>query len=80
MSNHVMQLVKSYPDGTGEWLCPVCGRMILLCFSPYKKEVIVSGDDFSVHSGGIGGLSITNTTLQEHDQYLDVFNDFMNNI
>lgn len=77
MTTHVMQITASYPNGANEWTCPICGRTFLLQMSPYKKIVLVPGDEQAVHSGGTGGLSVSSAEAYEHDHYLDVFESWM---
>jgi uncharacterized Zn finger protein (UPF0148 family) len=44
-----MTLVTEH-DGTGEWLCPSCGRHLLISREPeYKKTVLVEGDPSADH-------------------------------
>lgn len=80
MNYHNMKLIKSYSDGTNTWLCPVCGRMLLLSFDPYKREVLAKGDEFATHTCCTGGLSFGNVEINENDPYLDIFDDFLNNV
>jgi hypothetical protein len=56
---HAMRLVESYPDGTDEWLCPICGRHFLMSTTQgYTKTILETGDETAFHSGGKGGLSM----------------------
>ena len=46
---HTMTLINEH-DGTGEWLCPACGRHLIISQSPvYKKTVLVEGDQAVEH-------------------------------
>ena len=54
---HVYEIVRKYEDGTWDCVCPVCGRRVLINTSPYKREVIVTGDEMCVHAASMGGLS-----------------------
>jgi hypothetical protein len=57
--HHQLLLEKTHAAGAEEWYCPTCGRRLLISWPPdYKKIVLESGDDYAVHSGGKGGLSI----------------------
>ncbi len=47
---HVMTLVSS-DNGKDTFLCPTCGRMFELVWSPYSKKVLVVGDETVQHSG-----------------------------
>ena len=46
-------------SGAEEWLCPACGRRVLLRWPPdYEKLVLEHGDETAVHVGGKGGVRI----------------------
>jgi hypothetical protein len=61
---HQMILAKTYSSGVEEWNCPTCGRRLLIGWEPsFKKTVIEAGDEFSIHSGGKGGLTIGSTQI-----------------
>jgi hypothetical protein len=71
---HEMVLEKTHPSGAEEWNCPTCGRRLLMSWEPnFKKTILEAGDDYAIHSGGKGGLSIgpmqaipiNNTLMQE---------------
>lgn len=52
-----MILTGSAESGAEEWICPSCGRRMLLRWPPdYEKLVLEHGDDTAVHVGGKGGL------------------------
>jgi hypothetical protein len=54
---HIMILEKTHPSGADEWVCPICGRRLLLDYEPtIKKTVLETGDAYAIHSGGKGGL------------------------
>jgi len=59
---HQMTLRRKYPTGAQEWVCPECDRRFLLQPEPYKKIVMVAGDEFAMHSGNkskvVNGASI----------------------
>ncbi|HLF75455.1 MAG TPA: hypothetical protein VI524_13955 [Anaerolineales bacterium] len=56
---HEMALERIHPSGTEEWYCATCGRRFLLSWPPeYQKIILNAGDEYAVHSGGKGGLSI----------------------
>lgn len=56
---HEMILGITHPSGAEEWHCPVCGRRLLISWEPnFKKTILEAGDEFSIHSGGKGGLRI----------------------
>jgi hypothetical protein len=61
---HEMILDKTHSSGAEEWNCPSCGRRLLVHWEPtFKKIVLEAGDDFSVHSGGKGGLRMGHTQV-----------------
>jgi hypothetical protein len=46
-------------SGAEEWLCPDCGRRMVLRWPPdYDKLVLEVGDESAVHVGGKGGLRV----------------------
>jgi hypothetical protein len=46
-------------SGAEEWVCPTCGRRMLLRWPPdYEKLVLEHGDDTAVHVGGKGGVRV----------------------
>jgi hypothetical protein len=46
-------------SGAEEWVCPSCGRRILLQWPPhYQKLVLDHGDEAVVHVGAKGGLQV----------------------
>ena len=54
-----MVLAGSAESGAEEWVCPSCGRRMLLRWPPdYQKLVLEHGDDTAVHVGGKGGLRV----------------------
>jgi hypothetical protein len=64
---HHMELVETYTSGAEEWHCPTCNRRFLMQWSPYKKIVLVSGDEHATHSGGKGGMKLSNADVVESD-------------
>jgi hypothetical protein len=64
---HEMILETTHPSGAEEWNCPTCGRRLLISWEPkFTKTVLEVGDDFSIHSGGKGGLKIGGTQILPH--------------
>ncbi len=59
-----MILNGSAESGAEEWVCPSCGRLMLLRWPPrYEKLVLVPGDDSAIHVGGKGGLQVGETVI-----------------
>lgn len=57
VERHVMDLVKTLPNGVEEWLCPTCGRCFQLNWPPnYKRVILVKGNENAIHSGGKNGV------------------------
>ena len=47
---HTMDLIKEH-EGTEEWLCPDCGRHMLVNWRPkFKRTIIDVGDQSAGHS------------------------------
>lgn len=46
---HTMTLINEH-EGTGEWLCPSCGRHLLVSWDPvFTKTVLAEGDPTANH-------------------------------
>lgn len=61
---HEMILDKTHSSGAEEWNCPSCGRRLLIRWEPtFKKVILDAGDEFSIHSGGKGGLRLVSTQI-----------------
>ncbi len=53
---HQLRLARMHASGAEEWLCPTCGRHLLLRWQPaYQKQVIAAGDPAALHSAGRAG-------------------------
>jgi len=55
MNNHNMILEMSYPTGAEKWLCPICDRKFILSLEPYKRIILVEGNQNTDHSFGATG-------------------------
>lgn len=85
---HEMILEKAHPSGADEWYCPTCGRRLLMNYEPsFKKTVLEAGDEYAVHSGGKGGVSmqVSELALQEEqeskkDPRLSIWSDWMEQV
>jgi hypothetical protein len=54
-----MIITGSGETGAEEWVCPTCGRHMLLRWPPhYEKLILEHGDEAAVHVGGKGGLRV----------------------
>ena len=54
-----MILTGSGQSGAEEWVCPTCGRRMLLRWPPhYEKLILEHGDEAAIHVGGKGGLRV----------------------
>ncbi len=73
-----MVLKETYPDGSQEWECPICGRRFIMHWPPnYKRVVLEAGDEQAMHSGGTGGVVMgstdIHTTEPDQEQVLSSF-------
>ena len=58
-ARHEMILTGSGESGAEEWVCPTCGRRMLLRWPPhYEKLILDYGDEAAIHVGGKGGLRV----------------------
>lgn len=47
---HIMDLIREH-EGTEEWLCPDCGRHMLVNWKPkFKRTILESGDSSMGHT------------------------------
>lgn len=61
---HEMILQGRVDSGAEEWLCPNCGRRMLIRWAPeFEKLLLEHGDDSALHFGGKGGLQITDIAV-----------------
>lgn len=55
---HVMQPVGARGAGAEEWVCPTCGRRLLVSTEPaFTTTVLATGDIRATHCGGLAGRS-----------------------
>ena len=58
-AHHQMKRAGIRRNGAEEWLCPSCGRQLLLQFLPrYKKLVLQPGDEYAAHTGTTDGVQL----------------------
>jgi hypothetical protein len=51
-------------SGAEEWVCPDCGRRVLLRWPPdFERLIVEHGDDRAVHVGGKGGVQMGGTEV-----------------
>jgi len=66
---HTMEFIREY-EGMDEWLCPTCGRRLLMEYRPkFKKIILEEGDINAGHSGGKGGLQVGTIQIAPADVY-----------
>jgi len=52
-----MVLAGRTESGAEEWVCPTCGRRMLMRWPPrFEKIVLEDGDSSAVHAGAKGGV------------------------
>ncbi len=57
---HDMTLIRKH-EGTEEWLCPTCGRHMLVNWYPkFKRTILQDGDSSAGHSGFKGESQLEN--------------------
>jgi hypothetical protein len=61
---HVMTLTSAH-ENTETWVCPDCGRVLLIEWDPWRRVVVVTGDEAVAHSGGKGGLVMSMEARQD---------------
>lgn len=49
---HALTLICEH-ENTQEWVCPICGRIVLIELSPWHRAVVVAGDETVSHSGWV---------------------------
>lgn len=54
--HHDMALARRTESGAEEWVCPTCGRRMLMRWPPrFERVVLEEGDGTAVHAGAKGG-------------------------
>jgi hypothetical protein len=49
---HEMSFEKKHPSGADEWVCPTCGRRMLITWEPkFRRTVLVASDVNVTHDG-----------------------------
>jgi hypothetical protein len=64
-----MKLGKTYPSGAQEWICPTCGRWIVMHHLPehgkLKTVVLQAGDEDATHAGSTGSVKVSAVQVAE---------------
>lgn len=69
---HTMDLVRNYPNGAEEWVCPTCGRRFLMQWTPeFRRIVLEPGDDLASHTGGKGGIVMGSMQVSQDQDSFD---------
>jgi hypothetical protein len=53
---HEMTLANRYDSGEEMWTCEECDRVLSIRWNPFRREVVVRGDEAVPHHGSKGGL------------------------
>jgi hypothetical protein len=54
-------------SGAEEWVCPDCGRRVLVRWPPdFERLVLEHGDDSVVHVGAKGGVRMAGVEVKPH--------------
>lgn len=67
----MLLLERAHASGAEEWVCPTCGRHLIVQWSPkFKKVVLSAGNENAIHSGSKGGLGISTPEINETDDQI----------
>jgi hypothetical protein len=55
IATHEMTLITEH-EGTQVWMCPDCGRHLLVSWDPFRRVVLEVGDESVYHMGMEGEL------------------------
>ncbi|MBK8905968.1 MAG: hypothetical protein IPM53_32615 [Anaerolineaceae bacterium] len=59
-TQHNMILEVTHTSGAEEWVCPTCGRHLIVEWWPkFKKVVMDAGDEYAIHNGSKGGVVLS---------------------
>ncbi len=54
-------------SGAEEWVCPDCGRRLLVKWPPgFERILLEHGDDSAVHVGAKGGVRMTGVEVKPY--------------
>ncbi|HKZ82545.1 MAG TPA: hypothetical protein VJ793_02685 [Anaerolineae bacterium] len=66
---HEMRFEQTHSSGADEWVCPTCGRRLLMYWPPaYRRVVLDAGDEQAIHSGGKGELQMRPPQVSAADE------------
>ena len=58
-AHHHLKRAGIRENGAEEWLCPSCGRHLLLRWPPeYQKLVLEPGEEYATHTGATAGVQL----------------------
>lgn len=84
IEQHTLVLAAENPDGSQEWICPTCGRRMLIKWPPeYYRTILEEGNPFAIHTGDTGVYHIhhevfeTREMHEPEDPYLEPFKAWM---
>lgn len=76
---HEMIFAGALPSGAEDWICPTCGRRMLISWEPkFKRTVLVSGNSDASHGGFKKNMQIedfavaSSASASSHEYYEDV--------
>lgn len=66
LNSHEMQMVKLHSNGEEEWLCPQCGRRLLMDWQALPpNRILEQGDAFASHVCLKGGLHLNGVEVED---------------
>ena len=79
--NHEMIFEKKHQSGAEEWICPTCGRRMLISWEPRFQRTILEAGNLNVTHGGfknnvqiqdLTGASQTQAASHEYHENVDL--------
>jgi hypothetical protein len=71
-NHHDMKLGQTYPSGAQEWICPICGRWIVMHHlseqGKLKTIVLQTGDEEASHAGSSGSVKVSTVQVTEQSE------------
>ncbi len=62
------KMVLQRKSGAVEWwLCPTCGRLLMIEWDPFSKITVLEGDIYASHTGSKGGVNLFVTAHQDDE-------------